>query len=308
MRLGSEQLPPIRIGLAGLDNSRVLAFADLLHNTENPYFVAGAHITAAWPGSPSPDFAMSASRFDRFLGKLRDHYGVPMMDRLEEVDAVCDAWMLESVDGRGREALFEKLVLYGKPIFVDKPFALDSKAGARMMGAAAAAGVPVMSCSALRYAESLTRTIQDETLGEILGADVHGPMDIEPTQPGYFWYGIHMAEMLFRALGSGCIAVTALRTDTYDTAVAEWADGRIGTLRGFRTGREGFGGVLHRESGSQIIDASAPGTSYLAYLMQEVVTFFMTGIPPIPSSETVEIIRFLEAANESVASGERVLL
>ncbi|MEK4979490.1 Gfo/Idh/MocA family protein [Bacillus sp. FSL K6-6540] len=308
MRREGEHTSPVRIGLAGIDNSRVLAFADLLHNPENPDGVAGAYFAAAWPGSPSLDFAMSALRYDRFLGELRDRYGVPMMEHLDEAAAVCDAWMLEVVDGRGREALFEKLVAYRKPIFVDKPFALDAKAAKRMTRLAAEAGVPVMSCSALRYAESLVRAVRDKSLGDILGADVHGPMELEPTQPGYFWYGIHMADMLFRGFGGGCKAVTAFHSETCDTVIAEWADGRIGTLRGYRTGREGFGGVLHREAGSQIVDASEPGKSYLAYLLNEIVTFFMTGTPPIAISETVEIIRFLEAANESTALGERVML
>jgi predicted dehydrogenase len=307
-RLEEPSSQPLRIGLAGLDNSRVIAFAKLLRNADSANRVPGAEIVAAWPSAPSPDFAMSATRFERFLGELRDLHGVKMLDSLEDTNACIDAWMLEAVDGRGREELFRKLLVYGKPIFVDKPFALQAAEARRMSSMAQEAGVPFMSCSALRYSEGLANAIADDSLGRILGADFHGPMELEPTQPGYFWYGIHTAELLFRTLGAGCIAVTAKRTDLCDTAFAEWEDGRVGTVRGFRSGRESFGGHVHRERGTQDIPDLSEGKSYLATLMEEIITFFRTGVPGIPPAETIEIIRFLEAANESVESGRRIML
>lgn len=305
---GFNSKAPIRIGLAGIDNTRVPAFAKLLHDEDGAEHVGGAAFAAAWPGQPSPDFAMSHARYDRFLGELRDRFGVPMLDSLDEASERVDAWMLEAVDGRGREALFGRLVAYGKPIFVDKPFALDSRAAARMVDQAAKAEVPVMSCSALRYAGRLVKALDEYSLGRIEGADFHGPMELEPTQPGYFWYGIHTAELLFRTLGPGCIAVTAKRTETSDVAFAEWEDGRSGILRGFRSGNEKFGGVLYREKGSVHIDDLSVGVPYLATLLKEVVSFFRNGVSPVKPEETLEIIRFLEAANESVANGKRVEL
>ncbi|MHA6484186.1 Gfo/Idh/MocA family protein [Paenibacillus sp. strain BS8-2] len=302
---------PIRIGLAGLDNTRVIAFAKLLQdqNVEGSRDRKGVRITAAWPGKPSPDFAMSYARYDRFRNELQERYDVEMLNSLDEVAERVDAWMLEAVDGRSREDLFGRLVAYGKPIFVDKPFSLDARAANRMMSMAAAAGVPVMSCSALRYAASLTDALSDSSLGRIHGADFHGPMELEPTQPGYFWYGIHTAEMLFRTFGPRCIAVTAYRTKSGDFASAEWEDGRIGTIRGFRTGNEGFGASIHRERGSMMINDLSEGKPYLTTLMDEIVAFFRSGISPIGPESTLAIIRFLEAANESVESGgKRILL
>lgn len=307
--VGFKGEAPIRIGLAGIDNTRVVAFAKLLmEDEEGNEHIDGATFAAAWPGQPSMDFAMSYARYDRFLGELRDHFGVPMLDSLDEAAERVDAWMLEAVDGRGREELFGRLIAYGKPIFVDKPFALDSRTASHMMRQAESAGVPVMSCSALRYAGRLIEILDDSSLGPVEGADFHGPMELEPTQPGYFWYGIHTAEMLVRTLGPGCIAVTAKRTATSDVAFAEWEDGRTGVLRGFRTGNEGFGGVIHRDRGVIHIDDLSAGTPYLTTLMKEVVAFFRSGVPPINPEETLAIIRLLEAANESVQSGRRISL
>ena len=45
-----------------------------------------------------------------------------------------------------------------------------------------------------------------------------------------------------------------------------------------------------------------------ALMLEKILTFFRTGESPVPISESVEIIRFLEAANESRETGLRVTL
>jgi hypothetical protein len=299
---------PLRIGMIGLDNSRVVAFAKLLNDPAHPEHIPGASIVAAWPGTASADFPMSVLRLDGYLAQLRDLYGVEMLETMESVAARCDAWMLEAVDGRVHEALFERMVAYRKPIFVDKPFALDSGAAERMMRLAWEFETPFMSCSALRYADSLTGVLAAEAEGSTTGADFYGPMELEPTQPGYFWYGIHTADMLFRALGTGCIEVSASRTEEHDFVVGKWRDGRIGTIRGYRTGNEGFGGLIHGRTGSRAVELGVSGKSYFTSLMEEVIVFFRTGLAPIDPRETLEIVRFLESANESIRQEKAIRL
>lgn len=46
--------------------------------------------------------------------------------------------------------------------------------------------------------------------------DCYGPLDIQPTQRGLFWYGVHSAEMLFRTLGTGCVKVSAITSGDHD--------------------------------------------------------------------------------------------
>ncbi|THF83528.1 gfo/Idh/MocA family oxidoreductase [Cohnella fermenti] len=291
----------LRIGMVGLDNSRVVHFARMLNEEGHPYRIEGARLVAAWPGAASPDFAMSAGRLDGYVRELRDRQGVAMLESIDEVARRCDAWMLEAVDGRTRLELFGRMAPYGKPIFVDKPFALSSAEAEEMARLAAECGTPWMSCSALRYAGALTSALRDNGAGPVLGADFHGPMALEPTQPGYFWYGIHTAEMLFRALGQDCAEVTAFRTPEHDAVVGTWADGRIGTIRGFRTGSEAFGGTLHRASGSRAIEIRETDKPFLAETLEALVSFFRAGRSPVDPAETLAIVSFLEAANRSLA-------
>ena len=133
----------------------------------------------------------------------------------------------------------------------------------------------------------------------MIGGDFFGPIALLEKAPGFFWYGIHSAEMLYASLGTGCRQVTARRSGPYDLIVGEWADGRIGTIRGNRTGNSSFGGVVHREKSSHVFNVSDTTKPYYASLLEEVMRF-LAGETPITPEESLEVIRFLEAANESV--------
>ena len=288
---------PLKLALVGLDTSHVEAFAKLLHDTSHPYHVPGARISAAYPGVPSQDFALSRDRVEGYTAKLRDEFGVTIVGSEEEAAAAADAIPLESVDGRVHRGQLEKLVRAGKPVFVDKPFALSSVDAEAMVAAAAVHGAPLMSCSALRYAQGFLDAMADDSKGAIIGADFYGPMSIEPTQPGFFWYGIHTAEMLVAALGPEIAAVRVSGNEDHDFLVAEFRDGRIGTLRGNRKGNGTFGGVLHREKGSTFIDVYAHPKPYYAGLLENIMTLCRTGVSPVPAAETLAIVRLLEEAN-----------
>lgn len=292
----------MKIGMIGLDTSHAVAFTELLNNEEHPHHIEGGLIVAAYPGG-SPDFELSHSRVKGFTEKLRDQFGVRILQSPEEVAESCDAVMIESVDGRVHLEQFKRVAPYGKPVFIDKPFALTSTDARAIAELADVYGVPVMSCSSLRYATSLTIAASNEDKGAILGVDCFGPMMMEETQTGFFWYGIHTVEMLFSVLGTGCIRVQTITTEEHDTIVGVWADGRIGTIRGNRCGNYSFGAALHREKGTQFIDADTSTKPFYASLLENVIKLFTEGVPDVKVSETLRIIRFIEAANESRTTG-----
>src|SRR5690606_5793357 len=125
---------------------------------------------------------------------------------------------------------------------------------------------------------------------------------------GLFWYGIHMADMLFPVLGAACVGVSVTGTEHHDLVVGTWADGRIGTIRGNRNGTNKFSAVLPREQGSVFVDVQSLPKPYYASLLERVMELFTTGVPPIRPEETLQLIRFLEAANESREHGQPVRL
>lgn len=297
----------VKIGLIGLDTSHVVAFTKLLNDATNEHHVAGGKVVVAYPGG-SPDFELSHSRVEGFTNELRSDYGISIVDELEAVAEASDAILLESVDGRVHLEQFKKIAPFGKPVFIDKPFAVISEHAREIAELAKRHNVPLMSASALRYAEDLTAALGNSEKGKISGAETYGPMAIEPTQPGFFWYGIHAVEMLFAIMGGGCKHVTTTTTEDHDLIVGLWADGRIGTVRGNRTGNNTFGALIHREQGSDFVDIYANKKPYYASLLERIMVLFQTGKADIDIADTLQIIRFIEAANESRNSGKTVVL
>lgn len=297
-----------KIGIIGLDTSHVTAFTELLNDENHAHHIKGGRIVAAYPGG-SPDFELSISRVEGFTAKLRDDYGVAIMDTPEQVAEASDAILLESVDGRVHLEQFKRIAPYGKPVFIDKPFTVNAEEAAEIAALAQQYNVPVMTSSALRYADSLTTALESGSeQGAIIGADCIGPMLLQPTQPGLFWYGIHTVEMLYTVMGSGCRQVTTFTTELHDEVVGVWADGRIGTIRGNRCGNNGFMAMLHREKGSQFVNASVNEKPYYASMLTHIMALFETGHADVPIADSVEIIRFIEAANESRETGLPVQL
>lgn len=297
----------LNLGIIGLDTSHVEVFAGMLNDPEHAHHIEGARITIGYPGG-SPDFEKSISRVDGYTKKLAEDYGVKMVDSPEAVAEACDAVLLTSVDGRVHLEQFSKIASYQRPTFIDKPFTITSDHARKIADVAKEHGTPIMTASGLRFAENLTGALADESGGAIMGADFIGPMQIEPTQTWYFWYGVHTVEALFATMGTGCVEVRATGSESHDMAVGLWSDGRIGSVRGFRAENRYFRGVLHRENRDEHLDLDAGTHPKHYHLMQNILSLFRSGESPVPVDQSVEIVRFLEAANASRESGECVKL
>ncbi|MCM3000202.1 Gfo/Idh/MocA family oxidoreductase [Paenibacillus cellulositrophicus] len=297
----------LKIAVIGLDTSHAPLFAELLNNPDHPHHVRGGKVTAAYPGG-SPDFELSIGRVDKFTAEVRDNSGVPIVQSIQEAAENADAILLLSVDGRVHLEQFRQIVPYGKPVFIDKPFAVTTRDAKAIYRLAQEHGIPLMSCSSVRWSEGLGRALDSADQGNIIGVDTYGPMELQSTQPGFYWYGIHAADMLYRSMGKGCKEVTVTTNADHDLAVGVWEDGRVGTLRGNRKGNRRFGALIHREQGTEHVDVYADGKPYYASMLEEVIRMFQTGAAPIDMTETLEVIAFLEAANESRETGRTVKL
>ena len=300
-------MKPLRIGMAGLDTSHVPAFATLLHDSSHEFHVPGGRIVAAFPGG-SPDFDLSANRVEAFTDELRDKHGVGIVDSITALRGKCDAVMLESIDGRVHLPQFREVAEWGVPVFIDKPLTVSRDEAQEIARIAKENNVRVTSASAIRFAEKFQEALLAGGEEPVTGGDFYGPVQFVEKCPGYFWYGIHSAEMLFAAMGEGCREVLAVREDKHDMLIGRWSDGRLGTLRGNRTGNAGFGGIIHRAGKSQSFDVSSGKKPYYASLLEKVIPFFHGEGEVVGSAEMVEVIGFLEAANRSAGTRQWVEL
>lgn len=290
----------LKIGMWGLDTTHATAFTRLCNEPTDLHHVKGMEVVKAFPGE-SPGFELSTSRVKGFTRELRDDFGIQIVDTPEALLDGCDGFMLESVDGRRHREAFEVLAAAGKPVYVDKPFAASATDARAMLEAARARGIALFSASALRYAESVVAAAEK---GEVVGADLHGPMTLVPELPGYFWYGVHLVEMLQGLLGEGCCRVRAVVGESQELLQLEWADGRLANIRGKRAGDKVFGGTAFHPEDFSLLNSSAETVPFYALLLRRVADFFISGKPPLMPEALFEVVAIMEAANASRESGE----
>lgn len=295
----------LKLGMIGLDTSHVSKFTKMLNDHDHTHHVPGGKVVIAYPGG-SPDFEKSASRVEGFTKELSEDYGVQIVGSPEEVAENVDAILLTSVDGRLHLEQFRAIASYGKPVFIDKPLAVSSQDAREIARIAQQHGVVWMSSSSRRFSAGLSTALRNDQKGGIVGADCYGPLKFQPTQTGLYWYGIHTAETLFAILGRGCVAVQALRSKGHDVVSGVWEDGRIGTLRGDHGSNLESGALIHREKGTDFASMANVPAPHYHFLLKSVITMFQGGTPQVDERETLEIIRFAEAANESRETGKPV--
>jgi hypothetical protein len=157
--------------------------------------------------------------------------------------------------------------------------------------------VPWFSSSSLRWSE-ITATMK---FADTAGVDTWGPGPFEEHhQLDLSWYAIHPIEVLFTLMGTGCEEVTRTSGATADLIACRWKDGRIGSVRALRPYGT-YGAVVYRKDGA-VQSPAKPKTGYET-LVQKIVLFFQTGQPPVPNSETLEILAFMDAAQRSKEAG-----
>jgi hypothetical protein len=288
----------LRIGIIGCDTSHVVAFTETLNNPDAKGHVSGGKIVAAYKGG-SADIPSSISHIEGYSKTLQEKYGVKIYDTIEgmckDVDAVC----LESVDGRPHLAQVKPVLQARKPVFIDKPMAASLSDVLEIFRLAKEAKVPVFSSSSLRFAKD-TEAVRNGSIGKVTYAETYGPCELEPHHPDLFWYGVHGVESLFTIMGTGC--QTVQRKSTLNgkiVVVGTWADGRRGIFREDK----GFHGLAKGEKG----ETAAGSFDGYQPLVAAIMKFFQTGVAPVQPEETIEIIAFMEAADESKKQGGAVV-
>ena len=284
----------LRLGIIGCDTSHVVAFTETLNNPNAKGHLPGARVVAAFKGG-SKDIPASWSRVEQFSLTLKEKYGVEFYDSIEEMCRHVDAVLLESVDGRRHLEQARPVLEARKPLFIDKPMAGSLKEATEIFRLAKAVNVPVFSSSALRFATNGPMAGRD-SLGRIVSVEAYGPCTLEPHHPDLFWYGVHGIESLYTVLGADCQTVQRGATPEGKLeVVGTWSGGRKGIFREDKK----FHQVIKGERG----EISAASFDGYAPLLAEIVKFFQTGVAPVKPEETLEILAFMEAADESKRNG-----
>jgi predicted dehydrogenase len=282
----------IRVGIIGLDTSHAPAFAKEMNNPQAKDDVAGCRVVAAYPKG-SADIESSVSRVPGYVAEF-EKMGIEIVGSIEELLAKVDCVCLETNDGRPHLEQAIPVLKAKKPLFIDKPIAGSLADAVAIYRVAQAEQTPVWSSSSLRYAPG-AQEIRNGAIGNVLGCDAYSPSPTEKTHPDLFWYGIHGVETLFTIMGPECESLTRIHSPDMDVVVGRWSSDRLGTFRGIRKGKTGYGGTAFGDKGIREIG------NFGGYrpLVVEIVKFFKTRQVPVSQQETLAIYAFMEGADES---------
>lgn len=289
-----------RIGIIGLDAYHAAQFTKVMNNPAHANELKGYRVVAAYPQG-SKLLQKRIEKIPEYTKVVQD-LGVRVVHDMDELLAQVDGVMLCSNDARVHLEQAMPVIRAQKKLFIDKPFATNLEESIEIFELAEKYHTPIFTSSALRFIESI-QEFDSATSGKVVGAHTFSPCGIEPYLADLLWYGIHGIEMLFAMMGTGCKTVQRMHTENFDLVTGMWEDGRMGTFRGFRKGDSGFGGTVFAENG--IITLG----NFEGYkpLVNAMVDFFESGNPPVTREETLEIIAFIMAADESKKQGGRAV-
>jgi hypothetical protein len=286
--------------MIGLDTSHSVAFTKTFNDAQAGPEYGGYKVVAAYPRG-SNDIESSVKRIPGYIEDVKK-YGVKIVDSIKDLLDECDVVLLETNDGRLHLEQAIPVFKAGKTVFIDKPLGAFLKDAVAIVKEARHYKVPVFSASSLRYAPTVKAIAQGKA-GNVLGADVFSPAHLEKTHLDLSWYGIHGVELLFTVMGRGCKSVSRTHSEDADVVVGLWEGDRIGTFRGVRYNKLGYGGTVFGDKSIETLD----GEGGYNPLLVEVVKFFQTNQAPVSPDETLEIFAFMEAADESKRQGGKVV-
>ena len=296
-----QETETLKVGIIGLDTSHSIAFTKSLNADPPLPEMKNCRVVAAYPYG-SREIESSASRIPKYTEDIKP-LGVEIVDSIEALLQQVDCVLLETNDGHPHLQQALEVFRAGKPVFIDKPVASNLSEVVAIYRAAKHYDAKMFSSSSLRFSSG-PQAIRADGHGKVYGANSFSPCSIEPTHTELFWYGIHGVETLFTCMGKGCVSVSHTSTDDFELAVGTWSDGRIGTFRGIRKGKSGFGGTAF--TAKEIVSVG----KFDGYkpLVAQIAKFFRTGESPVDAAETIEIYAFMQSAQESKRRGERVTI
>lgn len=273
----------MKIGVIGTDSSHAIAFATRLQEK--------GHDIIAFKGGSS--LALSQSRIETIVQQLKE-MGVTFVETLAQLHKQCDAFLITSVDAAQHRMQFEELALSKKPVFIDKPLANTSEQASEIIKLAQRRGIPLMSCSALRFADC----VQQAKNKSIEAVDIVAPLlMLDPYD--YFYYGVHALEMIAVLKPVAIRSATVHHQAKQHFITLQFEDGTISTIRGYLQKRQSFQIAVHNEANSDWHEIAAGDVHFYDRLIDAVERFFITKESPVTEEETLQIIRTLEQITAS---------
>lgn len=176
----------------------------------------------------------------------------------------------------------------GKPVFIDKTFADSYETAAKLIKTANEYSTPLLSSSALRFADEYTSFSKIEP-GSISWLTITGPGNLQN-------YITHLIEILVRFMGTGKLKIKCFSSDKAFLFIIVYNDEANAIIHlNDKIPYQLY--IQNKNEESFFINTF---TSIFENLIDKILDFFESGISPVPLIETLEIVKIIDAAKKAV--------
>ncbi len=144
--------------------------------------------------------------------KLRDTFGVPVLDNYDSAVGKIDGLVITARHGGDHYKFAKPYIESGIPIFIDKPITISEDEALEFMRELKARGTRISGGSSLKqdtYVMQLKEYALNEDGGKTLGGFVRAPYQSENAYGGFYFYAQHLVEMVCEIFGRFPISVEA---------------------------------------------------------------------------------------------------
>ncbi len=194
-----------RIGILGTENSHAYAFTELINRPKEDgnYRFPNVRVTALYALEKAPS------------EKIRDEIdsSITIVDTVDEMIPLVDCVIVTARHGKYHKPFAEKFIERGMPVFIDKPFTISAQDARDLVELAKAHNVPLCGGSGCKYSldiESLRDELKSLPKGEIYGAAMNFPAQMDSEYGGFYFYAPHLCEMVTAVFGADYKSVTAM--------------------------------------------------------------------------------------------------
>ncbi len=200
-----------KIAILGCENSHADSFLDVIRD-ENLRNIQVAGVYSSFPGAAE---------------RLREIYGVPVMERFDELVGQIDGLIITARHGDAHYSFAKPYISTGIPMFIDKPITICEEDAKEFFRDLKANHVPASGGSILKHAtgvKELKEMVGSQENGSVVGGYLRSPMDIHSEHGGFYFYAQHLVQSMCEIFGYYPKSVFACRTNDQITCTVRYDD------------------------------------------------------------------------------------
>ena len=159
--------------------------------------------------------------------KLHEEFGIPVMERYDELVGKVDGIMVTARHGANHYKYAKPYLSTGIPMFIDKPVTVNGEEAVAFMREARDNGVRICGSSCGKFLHgvvSLAEKVKGGECGEVHGGNVCAPLQIDSPYGGFYFYSPHLVQMMITIFGGDVLEVSAVQQGKDVGIIAKYRD------------------------------------------------------------------------------------